>query len=268
MRPTSPPARASALALLLLIAAPALGQGAPAGDGAPGLDERLGATVPGDLVLRDELGASVRLGDALDRPTVLALVYFRCAGICSPLLNGLAEVAERTGLAPGRDFQILAVSFDDRDDPPLAFAKKRNYLASLSPAFPERAWRFLTGDAATTRRLADAVGFGFRRVGEDFVHPAVLTILAPGGKITRYLYGISFLPFDLKMAVAEASRGEAVPTASRILQLCYSYDPGARRYGLDVTRLLAAATLAGLAVFGVVLGLRGRRSRRPEEEAR
>jgi len=224
-----------------------------------GVTEHLGSSVPGDLVLRDERGAALRLGEVLDKPTVLALVYYRCAGICSPLLNSLATVAERTGLRAGRDFQLLAVSFDDRDTPPLAEAKKRNYLAGLSPAFPPDAWRFLTRDAATTKRLAVAVGFGFRREGEDFIHPAVLTVLSPQGKITRYLYGVSFLPFDLKMAIAEASEGRAVPTANRVLQLCYRYDAAGRRYQLDVTRLAGIATVAALVLFGAVTALRGRR---------
>jgi protein SCO1/2 len=259
-RPASPLVR-SALAALLLSATVA---GAREPREPPGLVERLGAAVPSDIVLRDERGAAVRLGDLLDRPTVLALVYFRCAGICSPLLNGLGSVVERTGLAPGKDYRVLAVSFDDRDDPPLAAAKKANYLASLSTGFPPDAWRFLTGDAAETRRLADAVGFGFEKVGEDFVHPAVLTVLAPGGKVTRYLYGVSFLPFDLKMAVAEASEGRAVPTASRVLQLCYAWDPGSRRYDLVVTRLLGIATLAAVAIFGAVTAVRGRRRRAGE----
>jgi protein SCO1/2 len=252
-----PTARAVGLALLVAAAVRAEAQ-AP---GAPGLQERLGATVPLDLVLRDEQGAPLRLGDALDKPTILALVYVRCAGICSPRLNGLGDVGERTGLRPGRDFQILTVSFDDRDTPPLAEAKRRNYVAGLSKAFPPDAWRFLTGDAATTRRLADAVGFGFRRQGEDFVHPAVLTLLAPGGKVTRYLYGITFLPFDLKMAIVEASEGRAVPTAARVLQLCYSYDPGGRRYFLDLTRLAGIGTLVVVALFGATFLLRG--ARRP-----
>jgi protein SCO1/2 len=231
-----------------------------------GLYERLGERVPTELVLRDEQGAPVRLGDALDKPTVLALVYFRCAGICSPLLNGLAGAVERTGLTPGRDFQLLAVSFDDRDTPPLAETKKRNYLAGLSKDFPPGAWRFLTGDAATTRRLADSVGFGFRREGEDFVHPAVVTVLAPGGRITRYLYGVSFLPFDLRMAVVEASEGRPVPTVNRVLQVCYSYDAGGRRYRLDLTRLFGITTLAALVPFGAFMFLRGRR--KGTEEAR
>jgi protein SCO1/2 len=227
--------------------------------GVPGVMERLGATVPGDLVLRDEAGAPVRLGELLDRPVLLALVYFRCAGICSPLLNSLSHVVERTGLVPGRDFRVVTVSFDDRDGPSIAENKRRNYLAGLAPGFPPDAWRFLTGEAAATRRLADAVGFGFRREGEDFVHPAVVTVLAPGGKVVRYLYGLSFLPFDVKMSLVEAARGREVPTATRILQLCYAWDPGARTYALDATRLLGVATLAVLALVGARLVLRGRR---------
>jgi len=248
--------------LLLVLLLGAAVYPASAEEGVVGMNERLGAQVPADLGLRDEEGREVRLGDLLDRPTILALVYFRCAGICSPLLNSLGEVIERTGLRPGTDFRVLAVSFDDRDDPALARAKRRNYLAGRSPGFPPEAWRFLTGDAAATKRLADAVGFGFRREGEDFVHPAVLTVLSPGGKITRYLYGVTFLPFDVKMAVVEASQGRAVPTASRILQVCYSYDPGARRYYLDVTRLAGISTLALLAVFGGWVAWRGRARRR------
>lgn len=225
----------------------------------PGLSERLGERVPADLVLRDESGADVRLGDLLDRPAVLALVYFRCAGICSPLLNGLAQVVERTGLRPGEDFRVITVSFDERDLPPLAETKKRNYLAGLSRDFPPAAWRFLTGDAATTKRLADAVGFGFRREGDDFIHPAVVTVLAPGGKVTRYLYGLSFLPFDLKMALVEAAEGREVPTASRVLRVCYGWDPVGRRYTLDVTRLAGLVTIGLLTIFGAVVILRGGR---------
>src|SRR5512133_916348 len=242
MRPPNGFTTARAIALALLVGSAGRG-GAQVPDGVPGLQEHLGAGVPLDLVLRDEAGAPIRLGDTLDKPTVLALVYFRCAGICSPLLNGLTNVVERTGLRPGRDFQVLTVSFDDRDTPALAESKKRNYLAGLSPGFPPAAFRFLTGDAATTRRLADAVGFGFRREGEDFVHPAVVTVLAPGGKITRYLYGISFLPFDVKMAAAEAAQGRAVPTVSRVLQLCYSYDEAGRGYRLDLPRIFGILTL-------------------------
>jgi len=245
--------------VLALLVGPAASGAEPKVETA-GMAERLGANIPLDLLLRDEAGAPFRLGDALDKPTVLALVYFRCAGICSPLLNGLTGVVERTGLRPGRDFQILTVSFDDRDDPPLAANKKRNYLAGLSPGFPPEAWRFLTGDAATTKRLADAVGFGFRREGDDFVHPAVLTVLAPGGRITRYLYGISFLPFDVKMAAAEAAQGRAVPTVSRVLQLCYRYDEAGRGYRLDLPRIFGILTLLVVVPFAAFMILRGPRT--------
>ena len=206
----------------------------------------------------------MRLGDLVDRPTLLALVYFRCAGICTPLLNGLTDVVERTGFRAGRDFRVLTVSFDDRDTPALAASKKRNYLAGLSKDFPADGWRFLTGDAAATQRLADAVGFGFRRQGEDFLHPAVLTVLAPDGKITRYLHGISFLPFDVKMALVEASEGREVPTASRVLRLCYGYDPTTRRYYLDGTRLAGIAILLAVGAFGAVTIVRSRRRGRTE----
>jgi protein SCO1 len=244
-----------AAALALWMAAAPLARA----DDPVGVVERLGEPLPRDLVLTDEAGVPVKLSGLVDRPTILALVYFRCAGICSPLLNGLSQIVDRTGLVPGKDFQVLTVSFDPRDTPELAKAKRANYLAGLPPAFPAQAWRFLTGDAATTKRLADAVGFGFRPLGEDFIHPAVLTVLTPDGRVARYVYGVTFLPFDVKMALLEASRGRTMATSNRVLQLCYSYDANGRRYGLDLTRIGAIFTLAALALFGAVILARGRR---------
>jgi protein SCO1 len=228
-----------------------------------GIDEKLGQIVPLEIGLLDEQGERIALGKLVDKPTVLTLNYFRCTGICSPLLNAVADVIPKMGATAGKDFQVLTVSFDPRDNPEIAGLKKNNYVKQLGPGFPPSAWRFLTGDPASTRRLADSVGFRFKKVGNDYVHPGAIMVLSPAGKVTRYLYGIKFLPFDLKMALVEAAEGRTGPTINKLLQLCYSYDPAGRTYFFDVTRVVGAFTLLLVSIFVAVTLVR-RRSATPK----
>ncbi len=231
-----------------------------------GIDEKLGATIPLDLELKDEDGKSVTLRQLIDKPTILTLNYFRCAGICTPQLSGVAEVLNRTEAIPGQDFQVLTVSFDERDEPEVASQKRTNYLGEITRPFPPAAWRFLTGPGATTRALADAVGFKFKRVDDDFVHAAAIIFISPKGQVTRYMYGTSYLPADLQMAAQEAARGEAQPTIKKFLKFCFSYDPAGRKYVLNTTILGAAFTILAAAVFLIVLVRRGRSSKIKAEE--
>jgi protein SCO1/2 len=232
-----------------------------------GVDEKLGQKVPLDTVLVDEEGNRVALGKLLDKPTILTLNFFRCTGICTPLLNGVAEMLQRIDLQPGKDFQVLTVSFDPRDDAELASIKRQNYLKQLPPTFPPTAWRFLTGDPASTKRLADSVGFRFVQKDDSYVHAGAIMVLAADGKVTRYLYGVTFLPFDVKMAVSEASAGRVGPTIARFLRFCYSYDPAGRRYFVDITRLAAVFTVVLAAGFGVAVVV-SRKRRRPKPDAK
>jgi protein SCO1 len=226
-----------------------------------GLDEKLGETIPLDMVLRDESGKPVVLRTLIDKPTILTLNYFRCAGLCSVQLNAVARVLNLTRADPGKDFQVLTVSFDDRDTFEIAAQKRLNYLGQLTRPFPATAWRFFTGEAKSTKALSDAVGFKFKRVGEDFVHPATLIFLSPQGKVTRYMFGTTYLPADLQMAVQEAARGEARPTVNKWLRFCYSYDPQGRTYVLNITRLTALIILGAATGFGVFVTWRGRRAK-------
>ncbi len=231
-----------------------------------GIDEKLGQTVPLDLKLVDEQGDRVSLRELIDKPTLLTLNYFRCTGLCTPLLNGVAEMLQKTDQLPGKDFQVLTVSFDPRDNAELAAEKKKNYTKQLGPAFPQSAWRFLTGDPISTKRLADAVGFKFAKHGEDYVHPGAIMVLSPTGMVARYLYGITFLPFDVKMAVTEAAQGRTGPTIARLLRFCYSYDPSGHRYSLNVTRVAAAFTLMLAAGFGIAVAVK--RKKHPKSDAK
>jgi protein SCO1/2 len=217
-----------------------------------GVDEKLGAQVPLDLVLNDENGKPVRLGTLIDKPTVLTLNYFRCAGICTPQLNGMTDVINQVQSRPGQDFQVITVSFDPADTAEVARMKQTNYLKEVKRPIAPSAWRFLTGEAAATKALCDSVGFKFQAQGDQFIHAGVIMVLSPQGKVTRYIYGVSYLPADLQMAVQEAARGETRPTVNHLLKFCFSEDPQGRGYFFSVTKAVASLTFllgAGFLAF-------------------
>jgi protein SCO1 len=229
--------------------------------GEVGIYEKLGSTVALDTFLHDEQGNDVTLRQLMDQPTILTLNYFRCTGICTPLLNGLVSALGQIKLEPGRDFEVITVSFDPRDTPEIAHEKKINYLAEMRRAFPPKAWRFLTGKAQNTKAIADSVGFVFRAEGDQYIHPGAIMVLTPKGVVSRYLYGTSFVPAELQMAIQDAAGGQVRPSVSRALAFCYSYDPRSRAYVFSITRLVGALTLAlaGVFLFYLVLKARARR---------
>jgi protein SCO1/2 len=231
-----------------------------------GIDEKLGQTIALDTVLQDESGKPVTLRTLIDKPTILSLNYFRCAGICTPQLNGIVDVLNLTQAEPGKDFQVITVSFDPRDTPEIAAQKRENYIREIKRPFPQAAWRFLTGEATATKTLADSVGFKFKAQGEDFIHPASLFFLSPKGLVTRYMYGVTYLPADLQMAVQEASRSEARPTINKWLNICFNYDPVGRKYVFSTTRTAAMVIIFGAVIFVLVLVLKGRWSKDKTKE--
>jgi protein SCO1/2 len=235
--------------------------------GEVGIDEKLGATIPLDLVLKDEEGNPVNLGTLVDKPTILTLNFFRCTGICTPLLNGVVEAINRSEALPGRDYQVVTVSFDDRDTPELALGKRTNYLKQIQKPFPPTAWHFMTGDAAATKALCDSVGFKFKRQGDQFIHAGAIIFLSPKGQVTRYMYGVTFLPADVQMAINEAAKGEVRPTINKWLKICFSYDPAGRRYVFSTTRTAAMVILLMAGGFLAYLTLkrpRGKEARGKE----
>jgi protein SCO1/2 len=205
-----------------------------------GVDEHLGATIPLDVQFADEDGKSITLGKFIDKPTILTLNYFRCAGICTPLLNGLLDGLNDLKLEPAKDFQVITVSFDERDLPEMAKMKRQNYLKQFHRPFPPAAWRFFTGKNPSIKLLTDAVGFKFKPFGSEFIHTGVIIMLSPQGRVTRYMYGTDFSPIDLQTALGEALRGQTRPSVVKSLSFCYTYDPAGRRYIVSVTRLVGA----------------------------
>lgn len=204
-----------------------------------GITEKLDQYIPGDITLINSEGKQVNLKELITKPTVLNFVYYRCPGICSPLMNGLSEVINNTDLVLGKDYQVITVSFDSREGYELAEKKKTNYIKKMLNKSDSLGWMFLTGDSANIARVTQATGFGFKLVGNEFMHEGALILVSPKGKITRYLKGISFLPFEFKLAIMEASEGKSAPTVSKVIQFCYSYDAGSQRYVLDITKISA-----------------------------
>ncbi len=227
-----------------------------------GIEEKLGEYVPLDLGFVDADSDSVYLRDVIDKPTVLTLVYYHCVHICLPLLSGVADVVSKTDLVPGTDYNLLTVSFDPVDNPETARRIRTDITATLNKKLPGNAWRFLTGDSASAAKLTDATGFRVKREGKDFAHGTALIVLSPDGKIVRYLYGLSYMPFDLKMAVIEARKGEVGPSVARVLRFCFSYDPKGHRYVFNMTRAVGAVVLFAAAVFVASLVVLERRKRR------
>ena len=229
-----------------------------------GIKERLGERVPLDLAFFDEDNNTVQLKQFFQTPVVLAPVYYHCPNVCNFLLQNLAGALGKLPAEPGRDYVALAVSFDEREKPPLAAERKKLYLQMSGKPFSPDAWRFLTGETRNIRRLTDAVGFQFHREGNDFQHPVALIVLSQDGKIIRYLYGTDILPFDLKMALLEASEGRVGPTVSKVMRFCFSYDPKGRKYVFNTLKVTGITTIAFAVFFILFLTIKGKRS--PQEE--
>ncbi len=226
-----------------------------------GIYERLGETIPEGIFLNDENGKQVDVKSLINKPTIFSLVYFRCPGICSPLLNGVSTILDKTDMEPGKDFNLITISFDQSEDYQLASGKKQSYLENLDRKIPSDSWRFLTGDSANIRKIADALGFKFQRQGVDFMHGASIMMVSAEGKISRYLYGVDYLPFDFKMAVTEASEGRVVPTINKILKMCFSFDPEGRKYVLNVTRIAGGGMLLLIGVFIIILNSKKKKNK-------
>jgi protein SCO1/2 len=229
------------------------------GEASSGLDERLGQKVPLDITFRDESGRPVRLGELVTGPTIILPVYYSCTNICNILQGGLARVIPELKLTPGEEYRVLSVSFDETETPELASKYKRMYLTAMHAPFPADAWRFLTGDAESICRLTDAAGYRFQRKGRDFIHPVASLVVARDGTIVRYLYGTTFLPKDLTLALIEAREGKVGITIRKVVGYCFSFDPVAKTYVFNLLRVSATVVILCTGGFLAFLILTGRK---------
>lgn len=228
-----------------------------------GIDDKLGAQLPMQTQFYDEHGYLVSLKDIITEPTILNLVYFKCPGICSPILTELTTIVNHLDMEIGREYQIVTISFDETEKPELAEAKRENYMSLVNKSIPENSWKFLTGDSASIRAVTNAAGFLFRRDGDNFIHAGAIIVLSPQGKVTRYLYGTQYLPFDVKMALVEANEGRPSPTINKLLKYCFSYNPEGRTYALNVRRIAGTGILVLAAAFVMFLRMKPRKRQDP-----
>ncbi len=173
---------------------------------------------------------------------------------------------DKVKLEPGKHFQALTISFDHREGVDKAKRWKENYLASMKRPFGAENWEFMVGDSISIRKLSDAVGFYFKPEGNDYVHPGALFILTPDGKVARYLLGIEYNPFDLQMSISEAAKGKSMPTVTKILQYCFSYDPEGKKYVFNVTKVAGTVIFLGAFVFFIVLVISGKSKKRSKRK--
>jgi len=216
-----------------------------------GIVEHLGSTIPLDLKFVNDKFQTVTLRQLINKPTILSFVYFDCPGLCSPLLEGVGDVIQKTNLTLGKDYQVITISFNYRDTPEKAKEKKKRFTDRYSKGKSD-GWIFLTTDSATIFNITHSAGFITKAVGLDFVHPSAIIAISPQGMITRYLYGITFLPIDFKMAIYEANKEQPRPTIQKVLLLCFSYDQDNKRFALDITKITGILIIFFILVFVTV----------------
>ncbi len=230
-----------------------------------GIDQRLGQSVPLDAIFQDELARPVRLGQYFGRkPIILVLAYYNCPMLCTQVLNGLLSALRVLSFDVGREFEVLTVSFDPRDRPPDAVAKKKAYVDGYGRRTAAAGWHFLTGGSGSIERLARAVGFRYaydQDLGQ-FAHASGIFVLTPEGKLSRYFYGIEYAPRDLRLGLIEASSNRIGSPVDQILLYCYHYDPKTGKYGAVVMNMVRLGGVGAVLALTAFLWTMWRRDRR------
>jgi protein SCO1 len=231
-----------------------------------GVDEKLNQQVDTSLTFLDGEGRTVALKDLLhkDRPVVLNLVYYSCPMLCGMVLQGALGSLKQVPYTAGKDIEVITVSFDPKEGPALAQAKKQHILAEYGRPEAKDGWHVLVDKDGNAKRLADQVGFKYKWSDADqqFAHASVTMILTPEGKVSRYLYGIDYDARTMRLALTEASEGKIGTTVDKLLLFCYHYDPLSRSYVLFATRVMKLGGVLIMLVLGATLVFFWRREAR------
>ncbi len=224
------------------------------------IEQRLNSQLPLDAAFRDEYGQAVTLGSYFGkgRPVVLALVYYDCPMLCTQILNGMVRAAKVLTFTPGKDYDVLAISFDAREGPKEALAKKAIYMKDYGHPETAAGWHFLTGDQNSIKRVTDAVGFRYKWdvYTATFAHASAIYVITPEGKLSKYFYGIEYSPKDMRLGLVEASQNKIGNTVDQILLFCYHFDPTSAKYtflAMDILRGAGAATVLMLGGFVLIM---------------
>ena len=230
-----------------------------------GVDQKLNGQVPLDLQFRDEQGNPVKLGQYFgSKPVVLALVYYRCPGLCTMTLNGMSKAFKPMQFSVGNEFEVVTVSIDPNETPALAAEKKEQYMKMYGREGAAKGWHFLTGDAAPIKALAEAVGFRYvyEPSTNQFAHAAAIMVATPAGKLSRYFYGLEYSSRDLRWGLVEASENKIGSLADAVNLLCYAYDPTTGKYGVPIMRMIRAGGVLTMLGIGSLVFFMLRRERR------
>ncbi|HET9308786.1 MAG TPA: SCO family protein [Candidatus Sulfotelmatobacter sp.] len=206
-----------------------------------GIEQRLDSQVPADLAFVDDSGRPVKLGDYFGKkPLILNLVYYNCTMLCGEVLAGLSGAMKLVKFDVGNEFDVVTVSFDPRETPAMAAAKKADYVKRYGRPGAAAGWHFLTGPAESINALTKAVGFQYQydAARNQYAHATAIMVLTPQGRISRYFYGVDFAPKDLRMGLVEASQGKIGNPIDQVLLYCYHYDPATGKYGAVVSNML------------------------------
>jgi protein SCO1 len=221
-----------------------------------GIDEHLGAELPLDAPFVDENGTPVKLGDYFgDKPVILNLIYFNCPMLCSLVTNGMVDGLRQVTYVPGKDFEIVTVSFNPLETPALAKLKKQNYIKDYGVPEAAAGWHFLTGSQDSIDKLTSAVGFHYKWIPEtrQYAHAAAIYLITPAGKLSRYLYGVEFDPQTLRLALVEAGEGKLGKTLDHVLMYCFHYDAASGRYAPAAMKIMRAGGILMLVVLASIL---------------
>lgn len=222
------------------------------------VEEHLGEAIPLDLTFVASTGDTVQMADYFDgeRPVLLTLAYYDCPMLCTLVLNGLTKGIAPLEWRPGERYRMLTVSIDPKETPQLALQKQKTYVESLNKEGITDGWVFHVGQKADIDSLANALGFQYYYVEDrdEYAHPAVVFILTPEGKISRYLYGLNYNPNDLKLGLLEASQGKIGNTIEKLLLYCFHYDPQSGSYVVFAQNVMRLGGLFTLLLLGSVIG--------------
>ena len=240
-----------------------------------GIDQRLDQQIPLNLEFKDETGKTVKLGDYFQagRPVILNLVYYTCPMLCGEELAGEASALGMLKFTPGKEYEIVSVSFNPDETPKDAAEKKKVYLDRINEHLDTKTdgsgWHFLTGQEPQIKQLSDAVGFHYRRDPKtgQYIHATGLTILTPAGKIAQYYYGVEFAPKDIRLGLIEASREKIGNVVDQVLLYCYHYDPRSGRYSAVIANVIRIAGAATMLILGGMLIIMFRRDSHSSDDS-
>ncbi len=221
-----------------------------------GFDPQLNAQIPLDLAFHDEAGRGVRLRDyAGTKPVVLALVYYGCPMLCNQVEESLVGALKMISFNPGREYEVVFVSFDPRETPDMAAQKKEHVLSRYARPQTAAGWHFLTGSPESIGALTKAASFRytFNEKTNLFAHASGIMVLTPDGRISRYFFGVDFPPRDLRLGLMDASAGKIGTPTDHLVLFCYEYDPVSGTYSAAILRILRAAGLLTVAL--IILGI-------------